>query len=212
MMSRSSPLIASVLTFSLAAAVHAQTTSTSTPANPPQTLEGSRYWLTAGAGLTVSRLGCDACDRAGVFGDNHEWLLAAGFRVTPKVDAGVEFAFVGSTLPTRESVRTTFILGSSQLRPWPQRGFFLKVGMGFGFVGNGLYSPIGPALAPPYTTNALALTYGAGWMFKPYRRFTLQASATHRVVALGALTTEGGTTVANVVGNYWTAGLGVIIR
>jgi hypothetical protein len=84
--------------------------------------------------------------------------------------------------------------------------------MGLGFAGNGIWNPTGPALAPPYTTNALGVMYGIGWIFHRDRRWTVQANFTHHIAALGELATVNGTPVKNVVGNYWTSGMGIVFR
>ncbi len=84
--------------------------------------------------------------------------------------------------------------------------------MGLAFAGNGLVSPIGWALAPPYSTNAFGVTYGIGWIFRRDRRCTVQAVFSHHIAALGELSTVGGNTIKNVVGNYWTSGVAIAIR
>ena len=140
-------------------------------------------------------------------------LLDVGMRVHSKLDIGIETAWGSSRLDESDPdpIRTTFIMGVAQVRPWIDKGFFFKAGMGAGIVGNGLLGPIGE-LAPPYTTNTLALVYGAGWVFQRERRFTVQAYATHHIAALGELTKVDGTSVKNVIGNYWTAGIGFVFR
>lgn len=218
-MSRSFRPVAIIAAFAFVlarpAVVEAQTVS-STPAAqgplPAPPAPGSRVWIVAGAGFSLARAGCATCDRAGVLNRSRSLLLDAGVRINPKVDAGIELHWVSSRVESEAPVRTTFILALAQLRPWHQRGFFMRVGMGIGFAGNGLYNPIENTLAPPYTTNALGLTYGAGWVFSPYHRIAFQTHATHHVAALGELTSTTGTVVKNVVGNYWTIGTAVVIR
>jgi hypothetical protein len=192
------------------AAVGAQTTPAPAVPNPPA---GSRAWVVCGLGFAVARAGCPTCDRAGVFTESPSLLFDLGARVDRRLDVGLELSWVSSKLEEGgDRIRTTFVLGVAQFRPSPGHGFFLKAGMGLGFVGNGLYSPIGPELAPPFTTNAFGLMYGAGWVFKRDRRFTLQLYGTHHIAALGELTTVSGTSVKNVVANFWTAGAGFVIR
>ena len=177
---------------------------------PPST--GSRFWIVGGGGFSVARAGCAVtCDEAGVFAHSRSILLDAGLRVSPTVDAGVEMLWVSTRIADEEPILTTFILGIGQLRPWDRRGFFLRAGMGISFAGNGLYSPIGPPLAPPFTTNALGLMYGTGWIIGWDRRRTVQVNATHHVAALGEVTTTG-EPLRNVVGNYWTIGAALVIR
>jgi hypothetical protein len=75
-----------------------------------------------------------------------------------------------------------------------------------------LYSPIGPPIAPPFTTNALGLMYGTGWIVGWNRRRTIQLNATHHVAALGELTTTSGDNPKNVISNYWTLGAALVLR
>ena len=180
-----------------------------TPVSPPQ---GSRFWIVGGGGSSVARAGCATCDRGGVFTESRSFLVDAGLRVSPKVDAGVELMWVSTRIEGEDPIRTTFILGVGQLRPWDHLGFFLRAGMGISFAGNGLYSPIGSPLAPPFTTNALGLTYGTGWIVGWSRRQALQINATHHVAAIGELRTTAGESIKNVVANYWTIGAAVVLR
>ena len=80
-------------------------------------------------------------------------------------------------------------MGVVQVRPWDTHGFFFKTGMGAGIVGNGLIGPLG-TLEAPFTTNTLALVYGAGWVFRREQRFALQVHGTHHIAALGEVTTK----------------------
>ena len=174
---------------------------------------GSRFWTVVGGGYSVARAGCAVlCDSSGVFSNSRSILIDAGLRVSPTVDAGVEMMWVSSRITGEEPIRTTFILGVGQLRPWRQRGLFLRAGMGISFAGNGLYSPIGPPIAPPFTTNALGLMYGTGWIVGWNRRRTIQLNATHHVAALGELTTTSGDNPKNVISNYWTLGAALVLR
>ena len=128
------------------------------------------------------------------------------------MDAGLELYWVPLKVNDEDPIQTTFILGVVQMRPWTDHGLFLRAGMGIGIAGNGLYNPNGPALAPPYTTNALGIVYGVGWERMVNRRWGVQAHALHHVAALGELTTEAGERIRNVVGNYWTVGAAIVIR
>jgi len=172
----------------------------------------SRLWLVGGMGYAVARAGCDICDPAGQFHESRSVTVTGGLHVTPRVDAGIEAHWVGLKVGGDDPMRTTFILGTAQLRPWDRHGFFVRTGLGVGIVGRGLYRPFGPSLAPPYTTNALGFVYGAGWLVKVKDRWAIQAHATHYVAALGELTKADGTTMLNVVGNYWTVGMAIVVR
>jgi hypothetical protein len=57
----------------------------------------------------------------------------------------------------------------------------------------------------------MALSYGAGWMVRRERRVALHAYGMHHVAALGDLSTTQ-TTIQNVVSNFWTVGIGFVIR
>jgi hypothetical protein len=171
-----------------------------------------RTWIVAGAGYAAARAGCATCDREGVLTHSYPILVDAGVRVTPRVDAGIELYWVRLKVNDEKPIQTTFVLGVMQMRPWVDRGFFLRAGMGIGIAGNGLNNPNGPTLQTPYTTNALAINFGVGWEHRINRRWAVQAHALQHVAALGELTTESGERIRNVVGNYWTVGFGIVIR
>ena len=187
----------------------AQTPSPQATAAPTP---GSRVWIVAGAGFAAARAGCATCDRDGVYTTSQSFLVDAGMRVNPRMDAGIELYWVGLDVDGTSHIRTTFLLGVAQFYPWVDHGLFLRAGMGIGIAGNGLYNPIGPPLAPPYTTNALAVAFGVGWEFKATPRWGVQVHGMQHVAALGELTTTTGASVKNVVGNYWTVGVAVVIR
>jgi hypothetical protein len=182
------------------------------PANPPHQSLWSKSWIAVGTGYAAARAGCATCDREGVVTKSYPILVDAGVKVTPRVDAGLELYWVRLKVNDEDPIQTTFILGVVQMRPWVDRGLFLRAGMGIGIVGNGLFNPNGPALAPPYTTNALAINFGVGWEFKVSRHFGFQVHGMQHVAALGELTTEAGERIRNVVGNYWTIGAAIVIR
>jgi hypothetical protein len=207
MNARFARLLAGLFVCGMTRAAEAQSIPT-TPAGPSKP---PRTWIVAGGGLAVARGGCATCDRAGLYLKDRGWLIDVGARVNPRVDAGVEVLLVGSQVePEIDPVRTTFVLGVAQFRPWVERGLFIKAGMGVGFAGNGIYSVAIP-IRPPYSTNALGVVYGTGWVFMRERRLALQLYGSHNVAAIGELNT-GTTTIRNVVGNFWTVGTGIVIR
>jgi hypothetical protein len=209
--------LAFVITLLLVAAPARAQDTTEAKVDAPPRLNGKQWlakhlWIVGGAGYAVARAGCDTCDLAGVYHDSVSVTVTGGVHATPRVDAGIEAHWVALKVTGGDAMRTTFILATAQVRPWVERGLFFRTGMGIGIVGRGLWSPIGPALAPPYTTNALALVYGTGWTFKVKNRWAVQAHATHYVASLGELTRTDGTTMTNVVGNYWTIGMAIVVR
>jgi hypothetical protein len=172
---------------------------------------GSRLWIAAGGGLGAARVGCEPCDGDGTYRRTRGLSVDAGIRVNPKLDAGAELAWMPISLERGEPIWTTFLLGAAQFSPWTRRGFFVKGGMGLGFVRNWSADLALQDLAPQVTTNAMAMSYGAGWTFRRERRVAVQAYGMHYVAALGDLTTTQ-TTIQNVVSNYWTLGAGLTIR
>ncbi len=212
-------LVGVVLQLGSPARAQAQTAETPAQTAPAKTAPvplapavGSKWWIVGGGGFSMARAGCATCDRAGVFTNSKSLFIDVGGRVNPRVDVGGEVMFVSARIEEEDPIRTTFILGIAQFRPWVDRGLYLRAGMGLAFAGNGLYSPFGPALAPPYSTNALGVTYGIGWIFRRDRRCAIQAAFSHHIAALGELSAVSGQTVKNVVGNYWTSGVAIAIR
>jgi hypothetical protein len=200
-------LLAGLLILGATGAAEAQSTS-GTPSSPAAE---SWIWIVAGGGFAVARGGCTECDRSGVYLRDRGWLIDGGARVNQRADAGIEISWVGSQVEDDgDPIRTTFVLGVGQFRPWLEHGLFIKAGMGVGFAGNGIYSVALP-IDPPYSTNALAVVYGVGWVFKRDRRLAMQIYGNHHVAAIGELNT-GTTSIRNVVGNFWTAGAGLVIR
>jgi len=169
----------------------------------------SRLWITAGGGSTTLKGDCTTCGEPN-YTHGGDLLVNIGFRGNSKMDGGVELFWVPAKTAGGETVRTTMILGIAQFRPWEQHGFFLKAGMGIAFVKNFVYDATNDVY-PPYTTNAMALTYGAGWEFRTKSRVGFQVYGTHHVVALGDLTFNQGT-IENVLGNYWSVGASIVIR
>lgn len=184
----------------------------SAPLQP--TTSHSRYWLVGGVGFGAARAGCPECNPDGVFSDGRSLLMDAGFRVNRRLDFGVEVAYSSSRFEQTdaEAIPTTFVMGVVQVRPFDTRGFFFKTGMGAGIVGSGLTGPFGPQPEGTYTTNTLALVYGAGWVFRREQRFALQVHGTHHVAALGELTINDKQSIENVVGNYWNLTVGIVFR
>jgi hypothetical protein len=179
------------------------------PAKPPL---ATRIWIAAGAGFSAERTGCPSCPEDGVYADSYNFIVDAGLSVNHRMDVGMELMWVDLNVDGASHVKTVFVLGVAQFRPWAEHGFYLRAAMGLGIAGNGLYNPYAPPLPPPYTTNALAIAYGAGWELKLNPRWGLQAYGTHHVAGLGELTKTDNTTLKNVVVNYWTVGGGIVFR
>ena len=136
-----------VLTLSLAGAGIAQAQTEPTPPSDPDA--GLGLWIVAGGGGVLARGHCSTCSREGVFFYSPGLLVDAGIQINRRVDAGIEVSLVSSRIEDLEPIRTTFVLGVGQFRPWADYGLSLRAGMGIGFVGNGIYNFAQRNLEPP---------------------------------------------------------------
>jgi hypothetical protein len=138
-------------------------------------------------------------------------LANIGHSINPRTDAGVEIVWTPSKSAAGEDIRTTFILGVAQFRPWAAKGFSIKGGMGMAFVRNWVYDFSGGVSAPPFTSKALGLTYSAGWTFRHTQRVSVQVFGAQHVATLGDLKTSE-RTYENVIGNFWSVGAVLVFR
>jgi hypothetical protein len=105
------------------------------------------------------------------------------------------------------SIRTTHVDAVAQFRPWASHGFFLKGGAGMAFVRNWV-DTISPVAI---NQKALSVVIGAGWAFRPGERVGLQVFGAQHVAALGDLQTSD-EPIPDVVGNFWSLGVAIVIR
>jgi hypothetical protein len=153
----------------------------------------------------------EGCDLESPYFHTGTLLVDIGHRVNPRVDAGVEIAWTPSTSAAGEDIRTTFMVGVAQFRPWASKGFSIKGGMGMAFVRNWVYDFSGGVSAPPFTSKALGLTYSAGWTFRHTQRVGVQIFGAQHVATLGDLKTSA-QTYENVIANFWSVGATLVIR
>jgi len=154
---------------------------------------------------------CRNCPGEPVYRGAGSVLLNGGVRINAQMDAGVEvFWLPGTNEATGDRNRATLFMGVGQFRPWRGHGFFLKGGMGMGFVRNWVYDEE-TVSAPSYVAKGLAVTYGAGWAFRTERRVGLQIFASQHVVTIGDLTTSA-LVAENVIANTWTLGGSLVFR
>ncbi len=104
-------------------------------------------------------------------------------------------------------IRTFHLNAVAQFRPWSSHGFFLKGGAGMAFVKNWVDAS-GP---DPINSKALSVVVGGGWAFNPTSRVGLELLATQHAAALGDLQTAEGQ-ISDVLGNFWTLGVGIVFR
>ena len=174
----------------------------------PQTVaaEPSRLWLTGGVSFTVVRGDCQVCEEDYPYRRTTGLFTNLGYRVNDRMDVGAEIFWV--PVETADgNTRTTHFDAVAQFRPWSTRGFFVKGGAGLGLIRNWV-EVIGPNAL---NSKTLSLVIGGGWIFRPRERLGLQLSATQHVVALGDLQTAEGP-IDDVVGNFWSLGVAIVIR
>jgi hypothetical protein len=63
----------------------------------------------------------------------------------------------------------------------------------------------------PINQKALSVVIGAGWAFRPAERLGLQVFGAQHMAALGDFQT-GQEDVEDVVGNFWSLGVAIVIR
>jgi len=195
----------------LVAAVTLLPTRVEAQAAPAASAQPSRLWLTAGGGFSSQKGDCSSCTGDPVYVKSGNITFDVGARGNAQLDGAVEVTWAPSHLRTGDDIRVTYLMGIGQYRPLKNHGFFVKGGMGVAFVRNWVFD-VTNDVTPAFTTNAMALTYGAGWEVRSRGRFGLQVYGTHHVVALGDLTVTGGSTAEDVIGNMWTFGGSIVIR
>jgi hypothetical protein len=170
------------------------------------------YWIAAGGASTTLQGACgEGCDFESPYRQAGTVLANIGHSVNSRTDAGAEIAWTPSATATGEDIRTTFILGVAQFRPWASKGFSIKGGMGMAFVRNWVYDFSGGVSAPPFTSKALGLTYSAGWTFRHTERVSVQIFGAQHVATLGDLKTSE-RTYENVIANFWSVGATLVFR
>ena len=173
----------------------------------------SRTWVAVGGAATTLQGACgEGCDLESPYFHTGSVLANIGARVNAQTDAGLEVAWIPATSNAGDDIRTTFMLGVAQYRPWESKGFSIKGGMGMAFVRNWVYDLIsGDENNPPFTSKALGLTYGAGWTFRHTERVSVQFFGAQHVATLGDLQTRNGK-VENVIANFWSVGAVLVFR
>jgi len=171
----------------------------------------SRAWFAVGGASTTLQGACgEGCDMESAYLNTASLLASGGYRVNSRMDTGMELFWTSADSPTGgDGIRSTFVIGVVNFRPWESRGFSVKAGMGMAFMRNWIYDPSGAN--PAFRSKALGLTYGAGWTFRRNARVAVQIFGAQHVAALGDLQTSGGA-VENVIANFWSAGAALVIR
>jgi hypothetical protein len=166
----------------------------------------SRLWITAGSAFATLRGDCQTCEEDFPYRHAGSILGNVGYTVNDRMDVGAEVFWM--PVDTAEGrVKTTHLDAVAQFRPWASRGFFVKGGAGMAFVRNWV-DAIGTG---SINSKALSVVVGAGWEFSPGGRFGLQVFGSQHVAALGDLTTAD-VEIPDVVGNFWSMGVAIVLR
>ena len=178
-----------------------------------QTPSMPRTWIAIGGASTTLQGACgEGCDLESPYFNTGTVLADIGFRVNTQMDAGMEITWTPATSAAGDKIRSTFLIGVAQFRPWESKGFSVKGGMGMAFVRNWVYDFSGGGGSnPPFTSKALGLTYSAGWTFRHTERVSVQIFGAQHVATLGDLETST-QKVENVIGNFWSVGAVMVFR
>ena len=193
------------------AVVFAGTTASAQSASESSSVQdvkgpGSDLWLVAGGSFSTIRGDCQTCEEDYPYRHSGSVLANAGVRVTPRMDAGLEFFWMPMETAGGR-IRNTHFDAVAQFRPWASKGFFVKGGAGMAFVRNWV-----DVISPDsFNQKALSIVLGAGWVFRPQARLGLQVFGAQHAAALGDLQTATGQ-VPDVIGNFWSLGGGIVIR
>lgn len=169
-------------------------------------MQTSKLWLTAGVAFATLRGDCQTCEEDYPYRHSTSVLANIGYRVNERMDVGGEVFWMPAET-AEGTVRTTHFDAVAQFRPWASRGFFVKGGAGMALLRNWV-DVIGQ---DSFNSKALSVVIGTGWAFRPARRLGLQVFASQHVAALGDFQTAA-EDVPDVVGNFWSIGVAVVIR
>jgi len=179
----------------------AQTATSSSPSS------GWQPWIVVGGSSTTLLGDCTDCP-ADTYVHDGGVLGIVGTPLTPRTDIGGQIFWVPSSSAAGEPIKTTYVMGTFQFRPWGGSGFFVRLSSGMAFVRNWV---VETDTSTSFTSKAFALEVGGGWEWRFGRRFGTQVFGSQHVAALGDL--QGATQrVENVMGNFWSVGGGIVIR
>jgi len=168
---------------------------------------GWKPWVVAGGSSTTLLGDCTGCP-ADTYVHDGGVLGIVGTPLTPRTDIGGQIFWVPSSSAAGEPIKTTYVMGTFQFRPWGGSGFFVRLSSGMAFVRNWV---VDTDTSTSFTSKAFALEIGGGWEWRFARHFGTQVFGSQHVAALGDLETAT-TRVENVMGNFWSVGGGIVIR
>ncbi len=168
--------------------------------------DASNLWLAAGGAFATVRGDCQTCEEDFPYRHAGSVLANIGYRVNTRMDVGAE-VFWMPVNTAQGRILTTHLDAVAQFRPWASQGFFVKGGAGMAFVRNWV-DAIGP---DAINSKALSVVIGTGWAFRPAERLGLQLFGAQHVGAIGDLQTADDD-IPDVVGNFWSFGIAIVIR
>jgi hypothetical protein len=169
------------------------------------------FALALGLGYAAAKADCSNCSPEGEYGSGAVYSDVAAVAIAPvwwvnsKIVAGVELQAESS----RTEARAVYLLGIVRYHPWEHKGFFLRGGYGLLQVRAPLALPDGSVSTAKY--RGMALTYGAGWMFRQNSRLSWGPYGAHYVGTLGSAVI-GSFQAENIIGNTWFAGVGFVFN
>ena len=167
-------------------------------------------WLVGGVASATTRGDCQTCEEV-EFPYRHSSGVVGnfGWHVNRRADLGGEIFWIPVDTPQGQ-INVTHLDAVVQFRPWTSQGFFLKTGAGMALIRNWV-DVIGPSAE---NSKALSVVIGGGWEFRPTPRLGMQVLAAQHVSAIGDLATGDPTVpeVPDVVGNFWSLGVAIVIR
>jgi hypothetical protein len=180
-------------------------------AQKPAQPERGDFALAFAVGYAAAKADCSNCSPEGEYGSGAVYSDVAAFAVAPvwwvnsRIVAGVELQLETS----RKDARAVYLLGTVRFHPWSGKGFFIRGGYGLVQVKAPLDLPDGTVSTAKY--RGMALTYGAGWMFRQNRRVSWGPYGAHYVGTLGSAVI-GSFQAQNIIGNTWFAGVGFVFN
>ncbi len=169
--------------------------------------ETSKVAVAAGGAFTAVRGSCQTCEESFPYRQTGSVFGSVRYRPTPRMDVGGEVLWVPVATPAGDRIRTTHLDAVAQFRPWVTSGFFIKGGAGIAFVRNWVDVPG----AETVSSKALSIEIGGGWAFRRTSRVGVEVFAAQHAAALGDITTST-SDVQDVIGNFWSLGVALVIR
>jgi hypothetical protein len=180
-------------------------------AQKPAQPEPGDFALAFGIGYAAVKADCSNCSPEGEYGSGAVYGGVTAIAVAPvwwvnsRIVAGVELQFETS----RRDARAVYLLGTVRFHPWAGKGFFIRGGYVLLQVKAPLDLPDGTVSTAKY--RGMAVTYGAGWMFRQNRRVSWGPYGAHYVGTLGSAVI-GSFQAQNIIGNTWFAGVGFVFN